>query len=250
MKSVGSANVTLIVRQLMHLPFNAQTDLGKDVLETVAASYRTTPTETTEQEASISSFYRSLYDQRCKLHDDGWIAFRQELSNQISVSCEKLRKEKIAELPASSSVSQFGRIRSKSSARGGDSSEDSRSPSPSSSVTTASSSTPAEAQRQSSAEHLQEALQVHQASQPAMNHGTTAIGVIPDHQYISYVWLQAQARGLAVDDENTCLETRPKTYFHKVTYDSISGEGMGRSGKLAKQAAYKQLCELKGLRLV
>lgn len=209
--------------------------------------------ETIKQENSISSFYRSLYDQRHELDNDGWTAFRQKLSHRISVSCEKLRKEKIVELPASSSKSQFDHTSSEPTARGSDSSENSRSPSPSSSVATASSPTPAEAQRQSSAGNLpaaNDALKIHQASQPAINHGSATISVIPDHRYISYVWEQAQARGLAVNDENTCLETSPKTSFHRVTYDGISGEGMGRNGKLAKQAAYKQLCDLKGLRLV
>lgn len=223
----------------------------QDVLETVAASYRTHSVKNDGKETSISSFYRRLYENRCVLSDDGWIEFRQELSDRISFSCEKLRNEKIAELPALSLAPDHGHTRNVSLARASDSSENSRSPSPSSSVTTASSSTPAEVQRQRSAEPLpaaNEAFQIHQASHPAISHGS-ATTIIPDHRYISYIWEHAQARGLAVNDENTCLETFPKTYLHKVTYDGVSGEGIGRNGKLAKQAAYKQLSQLKGLSL-
>lgn len=233
-------------------PLTCKLTRKQDVLETVAASYRTHSLESDGQETSISSFYRGLNENRCVLSDDDWIEFRQELSDRISSSCEKLRNEKTAELPALSLDPYHGRTENVSWVGASDNSEKLRSPSPFSSTSSASSSTPAEAQRQSSSELLPAAngaFQIHQASCPAIKH-KSATTIIPDHRYISYTWEHAQARGLAVNDENTCLETTPKIFFHKVTYDGTSCEGRGRNGKLAKQAAYKELCKVKGLRLV
>lgn len=252
-KPVGIANVTLLVCRRMHLPSTCKLTLKKDVVKTVAASYHVSSMETIKQENSISNFYRSLCDQRCELDDDAWTAFRQELSHQISVSCEKLRKEKMVELPAFSLDPQPGSTRTVPPAGGSDSSENSRSPSPSSSITTASSSTPAEAQRQSSAEHLlaeNERLQTLQAPHSSRNNGPESVNLVPDQRYISYAKAHAQAHGMNVIDMKSRLYTDPETFCHKATYDGVSGEGTGVTVKSAKRAAYRQLCHLKGLTVV
>ena len=219
----------------------------------VAASYGILFMDTVKHDDSISSFYRSLCDRRYELDDDGWIAFRQELSHRISVSYEKLRKEKLIELPAFSLTPQPYTIRNVTSIGGSDSSENSRSPSPSSSITTASSSTPAEAQRRNSAGPLpsaKETLHTLQVPQSSPNREIKSVNPIPDERYISYAKAHAQAHRMKIIDTKSRIYTEPETFCHKATYDGVSDEGTGVTVKLAKRAAYRQLCHLKGLTVV
>ena len=78
--------------------------ITKEVLERVTAIYsqdvRGGDKEYTDPPRSDFDLYNHIYSTRCRSDDAEWVDFRQKLSFSISISCERLRNEKIPELPA------------------------------------------------------------------------------------------------------------------------------------------------------
>jgi len=220
-----------------------------DVLEMVAMLYNFDSTGAVKRAQTrdiVSNFYCGLYNSRCNLDDADWAAYRLELSSRIATSCEKLRKEKTAELHAESASPQSAESRA-ATVETTDSCENLSSSHSSALATVSASYVSAAAQQQGSVQHPSRSEHSHQTFQTLLNPAAPPAANVPPYRYISILQEHANACGKLVTYESTCLKSYPPLFHQKATYEGIIGEGTGRSLKLAKYAASKNLCGNIGL---
>jgi hypothetical protein len=198
----------------------------------------------THSQETLFGLYRNIYDKRHNSSDTDWATYRQALSSCIAANCNRLRNEKVRELPADSIPSPF---------------ENGAIPTPATSNSDGSSLPPSPSPPPDSSDQQNPvnestatdgAVQSQQLLQPSENPAAGPITTVAFWRYTSVLKEHADIHGGVVDYQRTSLSDYPPSWHITATFRGFSGQGIGRNSTQAKHAASKQLCESMGLSIL